>query len=1394
MHSVGHSISRKTSYLLIVAALAMSCAKERAVEFVQGQGGSDLEQIENYDNKFYDLKTGAAIAGSDTTRAEAGVRVGDSVRKQNHLRVGGDLYNNLSIVRFETSEPKKLIGSVPFRGNENDASSYKLLYRITEKYLKIYKVAAKEALPSDEHFYIEETLADGRVIIPIVSYAVKGFFRVEKQRNGDDEETHRLIEIPESDRSKATHARIDFNSKEVFEPVQKVDLFPKDLFKGAWYYAETIIEAPLKATDEVGSNLNVYREGPGLVPAAKICFVQREKQLVVVNVARDDRLSNRIRDVRSGRSIRAAALPDADLCANIQKASTLRQETVLSIPSEAKSFRLKSLGNDIAIKDEERKDISWMNRSHLALDLTKLYSSTLSIQGSYGEDIRFRVLDIEVDTNYFGFTVMATEGLDDASARRVKYSFVREAGRAEYPARKYTREDRQKFGFFTAEKPFIPDYEYYSEQDFQKQIYLSRFNPTSGKIVFHFTNNSPEWLKETGKLAVEAWNEAFKEAFIDSPNKLEIVLGENTVPLGDLRYNTINFIEELTAGNLFGFGPSVADPTTGEIVSATSNVHIESIRGAAVSGIRSYLIQRAEGRLAPVAIAPVSPSSVGAAEKRLKQGDFGKLVEPILSGASLEEILKIDAEESRTIGRTETRAKLLESAKKEAFRCAFSEGVDRDDFTREIEKSCPAVVSLGDFLAAQKKDEIQADQLTGENFSAIDVCAAFLTKSKTLATLIHEMGHNFGLRHNFRASTDKGNFPTVRHVHSDGTTTDEVVHSSSTMEYTEFSEDRLTTTGPYDVAAIRYGYANQVELKDGEVIDVDPSLGIAGSVKGKELRPYLFCTDEDAWLGNDGLCKMHDTGTTYLEVVKNRIKSYADSQFISRYRRGVQSYISDESLARFALGYTFAPLRSIYDDYRFLLAELTGFEKSYFEQMSAESETNLLKGLAAAQDRDPRVKTLVQDLYPASRQVVNFLLGVAFENDYYCVVEKASGEKVPMSFLALKEKIFNESGAKVNIRRCEDLKTSDLLALAVPGAKALVGSFGTPHNNIQYQTPIEVDDAFKQDVIGTRMAKSAAMWALTSRSRSGARNQLKEFVPSPMDESSIREVTIDAFLRRLLKGIYLPEDKKREKPFPRFEREADSLGSFLPSIVAGLQVPMKKGGGQNIPVTRERMMMFTTYAPSPAEEKDVANLPGLVSEQGRTLYVAPQGEANAATVAMFNAYNVAREKITVAAGVSDNLTAQVATIIAKNLPTRADAAKMKVAEYLSTLNLWSQLSTSVVPAFMGCVREKLPEAFKDYEEISAKLAQALQEASTDQASYDAFRELPVEALLVKVLGREVQNPMVRENFAAWNTEAGACAKVINEAAAKVRDDVDELKAQQNLIRSVLSGLSGIAER
>lgn len=141
---------------------------------------------------------------------------------------------------------------------------------------------------------------------------------------------------------------------------------------------------------------------------------------------------------------------------------------------------------------------------------------------------------------------------------------------------------------------------------------------------------------------------------------------------------------------------------------------------------------------------------------------------------------------------------------------------------------------------------------------------ASLTHAVVRHVLIHELGHILGLRHNFAGSLD-GELTTSdsqklwNEILYGTVSYDHPLPSSSVMDYLAYPHDILMSRpGPYDVAAIRWGYFSE------EAAVNQPS--------------FRYCSDESTKNVTD--CQLRDAGNDPLDFIAIRlqqeIKSYVN--------------------------------------------------------------------------------------------------------------------------------------------------------------------------------------------------------------------------------------------------------------------------------------------------------------------------------------------------------------------------------------------------------------------------------------------------------------------------------------------------------------------------------------
>lgn len=174
-----------------------------------------------------------------------------------------------------------------------------------------------------------------------------------------------------------------------------------------------------------------------------------------------------------------------------------------------------------------------------------------------------------------------------------------------------------------------------------------------------------------------------------------------------------------------------------------------------------------------------------------------------------------------------------------------------------------------------------------------------------MSTLSHELGHGFGLMHNFKGSTDRENFDFADASEPTGR------NYSSIMDYMSDAEMSYRGPGPYDAHAIRAGYTGYVELSkavlanpgnmqaisnsgvkliDNKLIQITDLLKLVGtdsfvhltkdSMNTKGLiKHYNQC--DDGGQSETVLCAIFDYGSSATEIVQNKIADYKRSYVLN---------------------------------------------------------------------------------------------------------------------------------------------------------------------------------------------------------------------------------------------------------------------------------------------------------------------------------------------------------------------------------------------------------------------------------------------------------------------------------------------------------------------------------
>lgn len=271
---------------------------------------------------------------------------------------------------------------------------------------------------------------------------------------------------------------------------------------------------------------------------------------------------------------------------------------------------------------------------------------------------------------------------------------------------------------------------------------ITRFSTTSNGTtatpVKYFIKNVPEEFKKHFARAMDSWNVEFTKIIGKELLTYEFIdatdpRSELLVP-GDIRFNIIEW-DLVNKASYGGLGPSIANQFTGELMSA--NVLIQ---GPTI--VKLYTEWFGVSQKAHALIAEG------------KSAEANKLIKSFETSVSKE----------------------LESRSRKTFKLKLGKHLDLTVHAQRAELEDP--IKKGHF-------EIVPQGMTYEKYM----------EGYMLEILAHEMGHNLGLRHNF-----KGNLGAYENNAEPGSV------SRSVMEYLGRPFRHLNTIGPYDRMAISYGY------------------------------------------------------------------------------------------------------------------------------------------------------------------------------------------------------------------------------------------------------------------------------------------------------------------------------------------------------------------------------------------------------------------------------------------------------------------------------------------------------------------------------------------------------------------------------------------------------------
>ena len=560
----------------------------------------------------------------------------------------------------------------------------------------------------------------------------------------------------------------------------------------------------------------------------------------------------------------------------------------------------------------------------------------------------------------------------------------------------YLKGDENEFGYFTS-KIRRSEASYADQQFDQNYKYLNRFNPKLKQIDYHLSDsfdNNEETLfyKRITHEIIESLNHQLAKVGVPLI-KLHEPSGKQS---GDLRYNVINLIDEPLSNGLSGYGPSAANPLTGEIIHA----HVNQYSGVLRAGVSRHwdriVTDYNNGRIEAIVdpnqdtsldsttsltanVQSIENQSDGHDHDHDHEHDYGHEHnhsfdnDLINAGFTEEESFDaaiaavqagLDSAEEEQLTITQLSAlNVLEQrlwAENNMYPLeALREGSTFKSLPTEIagEKfNFDTAVYWKDGLigqVGQLKTWTELDAKLQERLSLL-ISGHFYAK-----TLVHELGHNLGLRHNFQGSNDADNFFKPEELAEYGLV--EIPGYSSIMDYAASRLNVLPLFGPYDLAALRFGYKRQIEAttkdetaEDGKVnqfFDIsefdkplldalnDPygtpselnngtllAFAEANKEAGLDItrRIYDYCTDQDVSLNDD--CNKFDEGRNRKEIAQHKLEVYND-RYYQLTTRGLKEKFNESTL----MAYTRKRIKE-FSDWRESLTVFDRYRKTAFSK------------------------------------------------------------------------------------------------------------------------------------------------------------------------------------------------------------------------------------------------------------------------------------------------------------------------------------------------------------------------------------------------------------------------------------------------------------------------------
>lgn len=732
----------------------------------------------------------------------------------------------------------------------------------------------------------------------------------------------------------------------------------------------------------------------------------------------------------------AVQLPDDERFAG----NSTNQSPILRIPIEYKDYECKKDQYGKCSNQEVEADRTWGVKKFFRAkfdDIKINETNTLPEQltnlfgNCYGEPNTV-VKDVKIEADAVNLHIQKTwkanifcAGIESFSDLRnlsftvnYFYSFVKLSTLTKnrpYEPVTYPFEDQNTFGFFKTDKMTLsPDGRNLIRSN---TTYLNRWDPNKAELVYNLSEGfyapGMESIRAATDQAVTALNNSLDRAGVATRIKLQDGRGKST---GDLRNNFLILVSDPQSSGVIGYGPTVANPRTGEILKGHVAMYYGSMKRMIQDTYEEIIAERQRNAQAAqsegAAIAVNDPQGQAANPQLQQRLDSSRallskftiarpaaqvsrpaanidLASPALAASLKKELFSAD----RQVDSNLWLAKLQDAKASDMAKArAQVELNSRQCFYHQDMVNWEATVG-----SAITEDELGVSELKPWLELTEDEQQQIIDKLMPLVwvpTLVHEMGHNLGLRHNFSGSEDADNFYNAAEIRSLGLSRTPVF--ASVMDYSARNLNELPTMGKYDIAALRFAYKRELTKKDGTsaAIPAGATFEAMKSPRAPQalkdlkasLRDFKYCTDEHTSVNAN--CNRFDEGTDLKAIAEHYVKTYKDKYAKRNYRNNRHRFsILDDRAYFSSIDYTFDGLRAFFELFDRISNKYPGIWETNWDQEIQNAPDDATRAIMRENQK------FFASLHDATKVAADFFLEVLTTPDLGCVIVQKSNPR-----------------------------------------------------------------------------------------------------------------------------------------------------------------------------------------------------------------------------------------------------------------------------------------------------------------------------------------------------------------------------------------------------------------